>query len=168
MKNPLFFFFLGALLSCNPQEEYFPSLEFITGADEFCSEAKDLNSCQALVDRCQPAFDGSEDEFGNPVFESCIANPSEWTDTDDPEVAPEDEMNPPTIPEAIDSKCQISGKYLLTEIITKKDKVIKKNVKVKLCHNTNNNPHTIVISCNALKAHLSHQSSGDYIGACHQ
>lgn len=168
MKYTLFLFMLGTLYSCNQQEEYYPTLEFITGADEFCTEATDLNSCQALADRCQPAFEDREDEFGAPVFSSCIANPEEWSDTDDPEVTPEEETNPPTIPETIDSKCQISGKYLLTEVVTKKDKVIKKNVKVKLCHNTNNNPHTIIISCNALKAHLSHQSSGDYIGACHQ
>lgn len=166
MKNSLTFFLLGFLLSCNP-EDYFPSEELIMGADNFCSYAKDLHTCEALVDRCQPAFEESEDETGHPLFSACIANPGEWSDTDDPEVTPEDEMNPPSIPEALASNCEINEKYLLTELITKKDKVIKKNVKVKLCHNTGYNPQTIIISCNALKAHLSHQSAGDYIGACY-
>lgn len=167
MKKPFIICLLGLMASCNPQEDYFPTLDLINGADEFCSEAKDLETCQMLVDRCQPAFEDYEDESGYPVFASCIANPGEWSDTDDPEVTPIDEMNPPTIPEAIAAKCEINERYLLTEVITKKNKVVKKNVKVKLCHNTNNNPHTLVISCNALKAHLSHQNSGDYIGACY-
>lgn len=39
----------------------------------------------------------------------------------------------------------------------------KKNEKVYVCQNTKNNPHTICVSVNAVKAHLN---KGDYLGMC--
>lgn len=173
MKHSVLFLVLGFLYSCNPQEDYYPTLEFILGADKVCTAGTDLNTCQMLSDRCQPAFDDAIDEFGEPVFASCIAKTDEWVTPSVPvepapgeEVIPVEDVAPPTIVETLDAKCQIPEQFLLTEVVTKKGKVIKKNVKVKLCHNVNNNPHTIVISCNALNAHRNHQNGSDYIGAC--
>ena len=76
---------LGLLLSlsvlvtaCNP-EEYYPIEELLTGEDAFCYQAKDLNSCQELAPRCQPAYMPSESEEEpapeDQVFAFCIANP---------------------------------------------------------------------------------------------
>lgn len=68
--------------ACNP-DEFFPIEEFLTGEDAYCYEAKDLDSCQARVDRCQPAFvEAVEDENTDPSapaemeFLVCIANPT--------------------------------------------------------------------------------------------
>lgn len=168
MKHLALLSILGFLYSCNPQEDYYPTLELVLGADKVCSEATDLDSCERLVDRCMPAFEDAEDEFGHPLFASCIANPEEWTTPSDPEVLPVEDVAPPTIVEAINAKCDIPEQFLLTEVVTKKGKVIKKNVKVKLCHNINHNPRTIVVSCNALKAHRNHHNGSDYIGTCEE
>ena len=67
-------------VSCNPQEAYYPMEESITGAeDQYCSQAKDLNSCQLLAPVCQPAFEEgiSHDEsvYVEPTFSLCIGNP---------------------------------------------------------------------------------------------
>jgi hypothetical protein len=72
------------LISACNKEEFFLSEEFITGEDAFCFEAKSLESCQKLVDRCQPAFMPSEDNVADPVFALCIANPDAWDDVGNP------------------------------------------------------------------------------------
>lgn len=63
--------------ACNP-EEYFPLETLTEGADAYCSMAQDLNSCQRLADYCQPAYEEAEDEYGEPVFSTCVANPDAW------------------------------------------------------------------------------------------
>lgn len=165
--------------SCN-QDEFFPTEEMIEGADSYCAEARDLNSCQQLVDICQPAYGDEALEGEEPVFSQCVANPDLWTNppTDDGEVIvddgtdesggstdPVDEPVPaPTLEEAYTSKCSnLDAQYLWTKKFVKKGKVINKVSKVKVCHMANASSHTIVIACPALKAHISHD---DYLGAC--
>jgi len=149
--------------ACNPQEEFFLNEELITGEDAFCYAAKTLESCQQLVDRCQPAMMPSSEENAEPVFALCIANPDAY----DPVGNPSDPSDPsdPTIQEAYDSKCM----NLDPKFIWEKKEVSKKSTKVtskvKVCHQTgNNSSHAIVIACPALKAHIKHHD--DYLGAC--
>lgn len=75
---------------------------------------------------------------------------------------------PPTLEDALASKCQnLSSEYLWEKTETKKGKVIGKTSKVKVCHSTRDGgAHSIVIACPALKAHIKHQQSEDYLGAC--
>ncbi|MBA2405102.1 MAG: hypothetical protein H0V66_10060 [Bdellovibrionales bacterium] len=83
-------------------------------------------------------------------------------DSDDVSVPPE-----PTIEEAYKSKCEnLDAKYLWTKKeVTKKG--TKTTKKVKICHQTGNNEaHTIVIACPALKAHIKHHD--DYLGVCEE
>jgi hypothetical protein len=187
---------------CNP-EEYFPITEQLTGEDAFCYEAKDLNSCQALVDRCQPAFYESADESQEPLFVACIANPdyvpadnsgSDNTGTNDGSgttngsdsngsdsngsgsngsgsngsgtTSPETE---PTLQEAFKSKCEnLNEKYLWIKHEVKKKQVVNTVKKVKVCHSTGNgSAHTIMVACQALKAHSKHHHGEDYLGACY-
>ena len=65
--------------ACNP-DEFFPIEEFLTGEDAYCYEAKDLDSCQARADRCQPAYVESDVETTDPAMQMeflvCIANPN--------------------------------------------------------------------------------------------
>lgn len=155
--------------SCN-QDEFFPTEEMIEGADAYCAEAKDLHSCQQLVDICQPAYEAEVLEGEEPLFSQCVANPDLWTNppTDDGEVIVDDgtdESAPaPTLEEAHASNCSnLDAQYLWTKKFVKKGKVINKVSKVKVCHMANASSHTIVIACPALKAHISHD---DYLGAC--
>lgn len=81
--------------SCN-QEEYFPTQELFEGADAYCHQAQDVNSCQA-ISFCQPAYEPSEDETAEPVFSACVANPDQWSpDAANPEDLPD--PNEPTDP----------------------------------------------------------------------
>lgn len=176
--------------SCN-QEEYFPTEELFAGADAYCHQATDVNSCQA-ISFCQPAYEPQADDTLDPVFSACVANPDQWspdaanpedlpdpnqptdpadstdpTDPTDPSVPVEEPA--PTIPEVIqggNGKCQnLDPQYLLTIKEVKKNKIVKETKKVKVCHQTGNgSEHTIVIACPALKAHKNHHD--DYIGAC--
>ncbi len=165
--------------SCN-QDEFFPTEEMIEGADAYCAEARDLNSCQQLVDICQPAYEPEVLEGEEPVFSQCVANPDLWANppTDDGEVIVDDGTNEsggstdpvdepvpaPTLEEAYASKCSnLDAQYLWTKKFVKKGKVINKVSKVKICHMANASSHTIVVACPALKAHISHD---DYLGAC--
>jgi hypothetical protein len=165
------------LISACNQEEFFPTEEFITGEDAFCFEVKTLESCQKLVDRCQPAFMPSEDTVAAPVFALCIANPDAWDDVGNPGDGgdssgsssgsgdPSDPVVAPTIEEAYDAKCSnLAPEYLWVKIEVSK-KGTKITSKVKVCHHTgNNSSHVIVIACQALKPHFKHHD--DYLGAC--
>lgn len=62
------------LTSCN-KEEYFPVEQLIEGADAYCSQALDLDSCHNLGNQCQGAFLDLEKDDQEPVFVMCIANP---------------------------------------------------------------------------------------------
>jgi len=75
--------------------------------------------------------------------------------------------NPPTIQEAISSKCaNLDGRYLYVTTLVKKNKSTKM-VKVKVCHTPSSNiPHTIVIACPGLNGHKHHDD--DYLGSCEQ
>lgn len=178
--------------ACNP-DEFFPVEEFLTGEDAYCYEAKDLNSCEARVDRCRPAYLESDAETTDPALEKeflvCIANPnpapiddgSTTSGTDggsttggtdggstggsDPAPQPEPV---PTLEDALANKCQnMSSEYLWEKTEMKKGKVLGKTSKVKVCHSTGNgSAHTIVIACPALKAHIKHKQAEDYLGAC--
>ncbi|HXH73323.1 MAG TPA: hypothetical protein VNJ08_00040 [Bacteriovoracaceae bacterium] len=67
--------FVSVLVSSCNKDEYFPTKELIAGVDAYCSRAPDLHSCQQLG-ACQPAFSfNDEDEFAEPEFEACVANP---------------------------------------------------------------------------------------------
>lgn len=158
--------------ACNP-DEYFQMLETVEGRDAFCSQATDLNSCQMLVDVCQPAFEYSENDLEEPIFSACIAKPSA-----DPDVGtnPDDgssEVIPPTIGETIAANCENLDErflYVKTIVETSKNNGSKKSEtrrvsKVKVCHQTGNQAmHTIIIACPALKAHKNHHD--DQVGAC--
>ncbi len=175
--------------SCN-QDEFFPTEEMIEGADAYCAEAKDLNSCQQLVDICQPAYEPEALEGEEPVFSQCVANPDLWVnppadngevivddgtdgsggstdpvdETGDPTVPVDESVPAPTLEEAYAAKCSnLDAQYLWTKKFVKKGKVINKVSKVKICHMANASSHTIVVACPALKAHINHD---DYLGAC--
>lgn len=172
-------------ISCNP-DEFFPIEELLTGEDAFCYEAKDLESCQQRVDRCQPSFVEGANESVAPEFVLCLANPEvengyegNPNDSSDqpsgPENQPTDETTDPNAPtaaptlkEAYDAKCEnLDAKYLWVKKEVKKKKVVQTTSKVKVCHSTGNgSSHTIVIACPALKAHIKHKDSKDYLGAC--
>ena len=72
---------------------------------------------------------------------------------------------PPNIEETVATKCEnLDPKYLWTKKIIQGNKESKVS-RVKVCHQTSNNDaHTILIACPALKAHIKHHD--DYIGAC--
>lgn len=80
----------------------------------------------------------------------------------------------PSLSDAVRANCQnLDPKYMVIrkELLKKENSGKKKEsvvmAKVKVCHATGNgSAHSIVIACPALKAHLKHQSAGDYIGAC--
>lgn len=182
MKNAqvgLLIVFSALTSACN-QEEYYPSEEFIKGADAYCKTATDLHACQQLGDVCQPAFNPSEDELAEPVFAICVANPNLWERPDlwDPNYDENDtvadgsgdtgttEPLPPTLEETVAAKCSnLESKYLWIKETVKKNQVVERVSKVKVCHMTgNSSAHTIVIACPALKAHTKH--NGDYMGAC--
>lgn len=153
------------LVSCNP-DEFYPTEEMIAGADAFCSEAKDLESCQKLSYICQPAFEEAKGN-GEPVYSECVANPDLWINPPDgsgPIISNPDEPVP-TIAETAANKCADLGKqYLHVVKLVKKGQVVGERSKVKVCHQTSSGtPHTIVIACPALNAHKSHS---DYLGAC--
>jgi hypothetical protein len=158
---------------CNP-EEYFPVEELIEGADAYCAQATDLNSCQQLADICQPAYEHLEIDTETPLYSACVANPDLWspnhsdpsTDPADPVVDGGSSQPVPTIEDALDSKCQdLDSKYLLVKKEIRNKKVEKTITKVKVCHMAGNgSSHTIVIACPALKAHVKHHD--DSIGAC--
>lgn len=181
------------ITACN-QEEFFPTEEFITGEDAFCFEAKTLESCQQLVDRCQPAFIPTEDNVATPVFALCIANPDAWDNSGNPGDGgdssgsgsdsgsssgsdsgsssggsgsgdPSDPVVAPTVEEAYNAKCSnLDPEYLWVKKEVSK-KGTKVTSKVKVCHHTgNNSSHVIVIACQALKPHIKHHD--DYLGAC--
>ncbi len=166
--------------ACNP-DEYFPSEDFIKGADAYCKSATQLHSCQQLGDVCQPAYTPSEDELTGPVFTTCVANPDLWERPDlwnpnqgEPDSEPDDsndpgpeESLPPSLDDTVVAKCSnLENKYLWIKETVKKNKVISRVSKVKVCHMAGNgSSHTIIIACPALKAHTKH-GSGDYLGAC--
>lgn len=155
------------LVSCNP-DDFYPTEEFIAGADAYCAEAKDLSSCQALPDICQPAYLEEKDSLGEPVFSQCVANPDLWLNPPDgsgPIITIDPEVPAPTIADAVASKCADLGEqYLHVTKLVKKNKVVGMHSKVKVCHMTNSGtPHTIVVACPALNAHKNHD---DYLGAC--
>jgi hypothetical protein len=70
---------LAVLTSCNPSE-FYPTEEFITGDDAFCSLARDLHTCQQLSDKCQPAYHYSANEEEEPKYAMCVANPDVYPD----------------------------------------------------------------------------------------
>lgn len=156
------------LVSCN-EDEFYPTEEMITGADAYCSEAKDLDSCQKLSDICQPAFAEEKGNESEPAFSQCVANPDLWLNPPDgsgPIISEPEASEPaPTIEEAASNKCSDLGEqYLHVTKFIKKNKVVGVHSKVKVCHQTKSGtPHTIVIACPALNAHRGHD---DYLGAC--
>lgn len=158
--------------SCNP-EEYFPVEELVEGADAYCAQSTDSNSCQSLATYCQPAYSDLELDTEEPLFVACLANPDLWEDHGS-SADPNDGSNdvpvidtPPSIQETIAAKCEnLDAKYMLVKKELKKKQVISTSSKVKVCHETGNgSSHTVVIACPALKAHKQHN---DYIGACQQ
>lgn len=156
--------------ACNP-EEYFPTQEFVQGVDTYCSAAQDRLSCQELGERCMGAFLDLDKDDQEPVFAACIANPMHpdnipVVDPENPGEEPQD--TPPTLNEAIAKKCEnIPAQFMyVKEVVSKKKSEIVK--KVKLCHSTDKDEHTILIACPALKAHSKHHDGEDYIGACRQ
>lgn len=186
MKNAqlgLLVVFSALTCACNP-EEYYPSEDFIKGADAYCKTATDLHACQQLGDVCQPAYNPTEDELAEPVFAMCVANPDLWERPDlwDPNYGDAGtvadgsdgsdgsgsvEPLPPTVEETVAAKCSnLENKYLWVKETVKKKKVVARVSKVKVCHMTGSgSSHTIVIACPALKAHTKH-GDGDYMGAC--
>lgn len=147
---------------CNP-EEYFPIEEYVLGEDAFCSEAKDLDSCRSLGDRCQGAFLDLEKDDQEPIFAACVSNPAHNTPE---ELSEEPAEGQPSIEDAINGKCQdLDMKYLYVKKIVSKNetKVISK---IKVCHSTDRGEHTIIIACPALRAHANHHDGNDYLGAC--
>ena len=170
--------------ACNP-DDYYQLKEFLKGNDEFCSQAKDLNTCQQLADVCQPAYRVSENPDEAPEFDMCISNPDSYdTDpgTNDGTTGTNDgsdgsgsdgsgSMTPPTLQEALDSNCQVEDKYLVIKVQeeSKNGKSKGKSEssrKVKVCHHSSAGAHSIVIACPALKAHINHHQGADYLGAC--
>jgi hypothetical protein len=160
--------------ACNP-DDYYQLKEFLKGNDEFCSQAKDLNSCQSLVDVCQPAYKYSENENEAPVFDMCISNPDSYDENpgsnDGTDGSGSNPAPAPTLQDALNANCQIADKYLVIKVQeeTKNGKSKGKSVsshKVKVCHYSNSGSHSIVIACPALKAHTKHHQSADYLGAC--
>jgi hypothetical protein len=169
---------IGLLLSlavlgsgCNP-DEYFPSEEFASGADAYCSRTKDAYTCQQLASFCRPAYlDPHEYDYEEPVFTACIANPDLIhtpeggdEDTSSGGGGSSDPIVPPTIDEAIRAKCDLHPRYLHEVLTKKKGKVVSIDRKIKICHRTGNgSSHSIIVACPALKAHRNH---GDIVGAC--
>ncbi len=158
--------------ACNP-EEYYPVEELIEGADAYCAEAKDLQSCQQMADICQPAYEPLELDLNEPVFANCVANSDMWNpvyDIPDEETTPPEEQTepelPPTLGEVAQSKCEgLEAKYLWVMKEIKQKKVIKTVKKVKVCHYTGNSQaHTIIIACPAVRSHVKHHD--DYLGVC--
>ncbi len=189
MKFPLTLLACALITSCNP-DDYFEMNMAIEGKDGYCSVATDAPTCQALPG-CQPAYEDTESDLDLPIFSACIANPDvlppddgsnppdDGTNPpDDGSNPPDDGSNPPvdepTIEDAIDSNCaNLDAKYLYVKTITEtkssgggsKKSSVKKNVKVKVCHQTgNSDAHTIIIACPALNPHKHHHD--DYLGAC--
>lgn len=163
--------------ACNP-DDYYQLKEYLRGNDEFCSQAKDLNSCEQLVDVCQPAYRYSENEAEAPEFDMCISNPDAY----DEDPGSNDSSGSgggstpaptpaPTLKEAYDSDCEVDSKYLLIKVQeeSKNGKSKGKSEaarKVKVCHYSSAGYHSIVIACPALKAHINHHQGADYLGAC--
>lgn len=180
--------------ACNP-DDYYQLKEFLKGNDEFCSQAKDLNSCQQLADVCQPAYRVSENPDEAPEFDMCISNPDAYDDnpgTNDGTTGTNDGSGStggsssgsgsgsgsgsttspaPTLQDAYDAKCNIDEKYLWIKVQeeSKNGKSKGQSVsskKVKVCHYSSVGSHSIVIACPALKAHINHHQGADYLGAC--
>lgn len=164
------------ITACNPAD-YFEMNATIEGRDAFCSQATDLTSCQVLADVCQPAYEDVEAELEEPIFSACIANrpvPGDTAPTDGS--TPDDGSSdvPPTIDDVIRHGCDgLAPEYLYVKTITEKKgkeggskkTTVKRQVKVKICHQTGNmSAHTIIIACPAVKAHKQHHD--DYVGAC--
>ncbi len=156
---------LALTSACNKDEYYGMTLE-VEGQDALCSAGVDISSCQA-ISGCQPAYEDVESV--EPVFASCIANPPE------PEVisTPTPGQNPPpvivqepeepTVKEAYEGNCEnLDAQYLLVKNYGNNGSS-KRVKKVKLCHQTSNSEHAIIVACPALKAHIRH---ADYLGAC--
>jgi hypothetical protein len=155
----------------------------VEGRDAYCSLATDQATCETRSDVCQPSFEDSADESLPPVFSACISNPivqptptpGDGTTTPAPgdgttTPAPGDgttSPTPPTIEDAYNAKCDnVNADDLWIKKTMKKDQVVSRVVKVKVCHQTGNlSMHTILIACPALRPHIEHHE--DYIGACH-
>ncbi len=160
---------LGLTTACN-KEDYYGSSMAIEGGDALCAEGIDIASCEALTG-CQPAYEDVESV--EPVFASCIADPTPTSPTP-PEIVitPPDVPVPvppvvveeePTVEEAYKGKCQdLDPKYLLVKNYSGNGQS-KRVSKVKLCHQTSSSEHAIIVACPALKAHIKHE---DYLGAC--
>ena len=73
-KQVCYFSTSNTLTACN-RKDYFPIVGADLGADAYCSEAKDLNSCRDLGNRCQGAFLDLETDDQESVFIACIGNP---------------------------------------------------------------------------------------------
>ena len=178
MKTRTFQVTLLALIlvsACNKEEFYGVSVE-VQGADAACVAGTDIQSCEA-ISGCQAAL---EDVDGaDPIFASCIANPSEEVVVSPPEPSepsqpsgpsvpePAEEDKVPTIPEAYADNCEsLDDKYLIIKKYTTKEGAVQTSKKVKVCHRAcpKKGPHTIIIACSALKSHVKHHE--DEIGAC--
>jgi hypothetical protein len=191
MKFTVSLLSLVLISACNP-DDYFDVNTLIEGADAVCSQAKDLATCQMLP-MCQPAYEDVETELEEPIFAACIANPpapDDGTTTTDDGSSTDDGSNPtdddgtisddgstdevpPTIDDVIANGCdKLDPQYLYVKKITEKKSSggskktsVKRQVKVKICHQTGNlDSHTIIIACPAVKSHKEHHD--DYVGAC--
>jgi hypothetical protein len=180
---------LSLVLSCN-KEDYFGKSLVVEGADAQCAAGTDVASCQA-ISGCQVAYE--DVEAVTPVFAACIANPPQPGDEPaaDPgsssgsmssggsssgsmssagsnsgsnsstDVPDEDKV--PTLKEAYDSKCSnLSAQYVYSKDYNNNGQHVKVK-KVKVCHQSSQDEHAIIVACPALKGHIPHN---DYLGAC--
>ena len=166
MKFPRAHFAVLAILlvtACN-KEDYFGKSLVVQGADATCSAGTDIASCEAITG-CQVAYEDVESV--DPVFAACIANPPADIPSDtpaDPSAGSDtSDTDPPTVSEAYASKCEdLDDKYLYIKEYSGQGKNVHMK-KVKVCHQTAQDEHAIIVACPALKAHRSHN---DYLGAC--
>jgi hypothetical protein len=155
------FFALLLIVSCN-KEDYYGVSVAVEGIDAVCSAGVDVSSCE-IIEGCQAAFEDVESV--EPVFAACIANPpEEEVIISPPEPGEEvDEVEVPTVSEVYANNCrELDEKYLYVKNYSGKGQS-KKVKKVKLCHQTSDGEHVVIVACPALKAHRAHE---DYLGAC--
>lgn len=161
------------LMSACNKDEYMGTRVAVEGVDAACSEGKDVASCEA-ISGCQVAYEDVESV--DPIFAACIANPP----AEDPVVNPP-VVNPPTsttdnnsndskdddevtVGDAYQANCEnVKPSCKHVKNYSDDQGHSKKMERIKICHQTSNGQHAIIVACPALKGHRKHD---DYLGAC--
>lgn len=157
----LAFMLVGA---CN-KEDYFGKKVAVEGLDAACSAGTDVASCEA-ISGCQVAYEDVESV--TPVFAACISNPPPAQEppvpSSNPESPPSENSSDVTIDDAYKDNCE-NVKPSCTHVKNYSDDQghSMRVKKIKICHQTSNGEHAIIVACPALKGHRKHD---DYLGAC--